>query len=232
MKATWPVILITVVVKGTLGQVDLQFLWDTMNFFGVFRPTFITKTDDLSHFPWVKVLTSSFIHCPDPVDMTDVSQHIQQLEQSQQVDVIIFLDVFHPSVLWQLSALLSKGVTFLVPKNQNFNLTLRLDTNLFLYEEVNKSINLFESYSIKAGPVITQEIGTWNQTDRLNIPIPGLWVRRYDLRGLLIRSTAVPYPAMCKFFFGKDNKIIGSSGYLQEILNQLQVLKIEEERHN
>ncbi len=73
------------------------------------------------------------------------------------------------------------------PKNVSKSLEtlpLRLDSNVYLYEELEKSIALYEAYRIgDTMPVTVRRVGTWHNYRGLRLTSPNLWERRRDLQG-------------------------------------------------
>ena len=69
------------------------------------------------------------------------------------------------------------------------NMSLKLNSNVLFYTiNGNDSVDLSESYTIKAGPLISHEVGNWNRSHGLLILEPNIWERRTNLRGVSLET--------------------------------------------
>ena len=81
------------------------------------------------------------------------------------------------------------------------NMLLKLNSNVLFYTIIgNDSVDLTEFYTIKAGPQISRQVGTWNRSHGLLIPEPNIWERRSNLGGISM-----------------DTCVIGSTGFLMKV---------------
>ena len=67
------------------------------------------------------------------------------------------------------------------------NISLRLDTRLYAYDEREDEIRLKERYAVMGTPVLNI-FGTWIRGKGLTIAESNIWERRTDLGGNSIRS--------------------------------------------
>jgi hypothetical protein len=112
-----------------------------------------------------------------------------------------------------------KDVYTLVPHNaiKPENLTLRLDSLLFLYKADEMGFGVYEAYSIKNRPVKIQNFCRWEPGSGLSVPVPNLWDRRKDLGGIEIRNAVLDWHDL--FNVGTDGS--QSTGLLPEIIETL-----------
>ena len=83
---------------------------------------------------------------------------------------------------------------YVIPKEAHLQgVALRLNSNVYLYAEMATVYTLYETYSIKAGPMVTQYVGRWSQGQGLSIPEPNVHVRRSNLRGIEIVNAVKTY---------------------------------------
>ncbi len=76
--------------------------------------------------------------------------------------------------------------------SQSFEkLPLRLDSNVYLFEEGEKSMTLFEAYRIDdTVPITIRNVGSWSPTKGLMLTMPNIWERRRNLEGFQVPISA------------------------------------------
>ena len=68
-------------------------------------------------------------------------------------------------------------------------MSLKLNSNVLFYTvNGNDSMDLSELYTIKAGPLISREVGTWDRSTGLMISEPNIWERRSNLGGVSMKT--------------------------------------------
>ncbi len=65
---------------------------------------------------------------------------------------------------------------------------------VYMYQATGEaSIDLYESYSILGGSIITQYVGSWSEENGLEIVEEDIWVRRENLRGTEVTTLPTTY---------------------------------------
>ncbi len=81
-----------------------------------------------------------------------------------------------------------------MPKKLSESLTtlpLRLDSNVYLFEELDELIALYEAYRIDdTTPITVKRIGTWTKLGGLGITFMNIWERRRNLQGFNVSISA------------------------------------------
>jgi hypothetical protein len=109
----------------------------------------------------------------------------------------------------------------LVPSQHFVKASLQLNSRLFLYKEDVAGFYIFEKYSIKAGPVITQNVGSWAFETGLKIPNPSIWERRANLRGTVLRDAVLDFSIFSQIQLDAKGQLHSISGISSDIMDQL-----------
>ena len=96
-------------------------------------------------------------------------------------------------LLGQLSRkfLTQQGMVFVpLDEMQVLKDKLRLDNNVVFYitDTTYERVNLIEVYTINSGHLIQKKLGFWNYMDGLKITKEGIWDRRSDLMGVILKN--------------------------------------------
>lgn len=153
-------------------------------------------------------------------------QHLNYLMDQEAVDFIIYLGVGMPPMknYSMFTKQFHTTVVHLMPFGSTFNIPLALDTLLFFYEDIGSSVQLYEKYQIRGGPLVQEMIGAWTKEDGLRITSPSIWKRRSNLRGASLRFT-VPrptYPVLHSVDISEEGEVLSYSGYFLEVLKELE----------
>ena len=115
-----------------------------------------------------------------------------------------------------------------MPDSYSDILKLRLDSNVIFFEELGPQIyRLEDTFSVKQGPKITLEIGTWEADAGFSLEKSlNRWERRVDLRGATLVNGFSVSGVWANFrrnengSVAKDGagNIVGSQGYFQDML--------------
>ena len=94
---------------------------------------------------------------------------------------------------------------------------LRLDTNIVSVEQNGGPDDylLKDIYSIKKGPQMRKEFGTWSKEAGLSVKVLNVYERRQNLGGIQLRDAILPYAKITKPNFDKNDNVIGSGGVFQ-----------------
>ena len=157
----------------------------------------------------------------------EIAEQIKKLHFGGIITTVIFLDNGHGKLLKILMnemRLFNKGLTGLLPEfdvTPELELTLRLDTLLYVYSTSGSTINLKEMYAVN-GKTIVSKIGTYKEEGGLTISTTNMWDRRTNMEGMEIRVATVSYPLLHELYYDKSNtSVIGGGGFFIEPLNIL-----------
>ena len=102
------------------------------------------------------------------------------------------------------------------------NISPRLDTRLYSYDEREDEIRVNERYAVMGTPVLNS-VGTWSRgTGRLAIPESNIWERRTDLRGAVVTVASIHIPLLHELYYDEsESEVIGGGGFFLEPLNYL-----------
>ena len=148
-----------------------------------------------------------------------VSNHLQQLFLSGDMTMAVFIDNGHQKLLDLLindRQLFNKGLTGLISEldvNVSHNLTLRLDSRLYIYKSEGNKFVLKETYALN-GKKKVQTVGTWRESTGLIVPTKSMWERRSNLEGMSIRVATVSSPPMEILYYDKSGESITAGGGL------------------
>ena len=87
--------------------------------------------------------------------------------------MIVFLGgLVIQSEMWNILESMNHRVVILIPMQETNQLKLRLDSKVFLFEELKSGFKISERYSIKSGPQMTHSVGLWSPENGLKVPTP------------------------------------------------------------
>ena len=105
------------------------------------------------------------------------------------------------------------------PLGQSQMLLQKLDSNIIFYERKDSNYNLVDIFAVNNGPPIVLQFGTWVEGKGLQLEKSmNRWERRTDLMGAKFVNTLWDNEIMAHFIYNENGTIIGSDGWLQEIL--------------
>ena len=111
-----------------------------------------------------------------------------------------------------------------MPEELQPHIPLRLDTRVLFYNKTNAGYALWESYRIKGGPTIKEDLIEWSPNpegirvlvDELN-PLE----RRGNLGGIALTNAALEWPRLYIATVNDRGTITGGSGYFPDVVSAL-----------
>ena len=223
------ILIVILFIITKLWEVEGQklFFADFLKVFNYANPVFIS-TDEFDQ----DIANTNMNSMTDLIRYTtdkeeeQVADHIQKLHLSDDLTMAVFIDNGHHKLLNLLInelKIFQKGITCLfsgADVTTNLNLTLRLDSRLYLYTSKGKLINLKEMYDVNAKKVISK-IGTWSENKGLSVRTTNMWERRTNLNGMLIRVATISYPLLHELHYDESGLLLSGKGLFLEPLNIL-----------
>ena len=147
--------MFTVMLQMASGQQHLEeFVDDMVMSISSNKPVFIFNPDETKHLEWTKLQTRTMMSATgnEPIDAVMIKNRLSFLMETDEVDSIFFLssglaDLIR-NVVNDLELLHSK-ISIVIPFGDSAGLMSRLNSQLYLYEILGDSINVFESYQIR-----------------------------------------------------------------------------------
>ena len=184
-------------------------------------PTVIVQ-DDIPEIcmilDWVLCLTTD-------LDIAEFKQQLDSYHQSRQQDSIIFIGrQGHEDLIMNLAthlpSLFSSNIPVFMPAEYTTFISLRLDSNVIFYEnERPGTYELVDTFAVKGGPPIVIPVGYWNIEEGVILKESmNRWDRRTDLKGANFYNCVYFHTWLAEFIRDKSGKIIGTKGYLQDVL--------------
>ena len=210
---------------STLGITDLTFVCGESNLPAI-RDIYFELSEAVS-MRCITYLGTEFIQ--------ETSNEVLNLDMSSSKSAVFFTGY---DILPVLANISSRGffqkdvISILDTKLLSASLQLRLDSKVFFYDVKSwNEVALTEKYAIKGGQPIFMEIGSWikgiglrySNTTKNQYLIFSLSTLRSDLMGATLVNAALEFPREVYFIRDNEGNIIGSTGYLQEILQALQL---------
>ena len=205
------------------------FFADVLRYFNIENPIVISRDELEEEFCITKMdySTTSLIRYTTNKDEEEVYHDLQKVVHSGDLTMIVFLDNGHQKLLEFLIndlQLFEKGLMVLISEadvQTGLNLTIRLDTQLYLYTSNGNTIALKEMYAVRR-EIKVQTIGTWKQNTGLTTTTSNIWERRNNLEGMVIRVATISWPLLQELQYDESGEsIIRGSGLFLEPLNIL-----------
>ena len=160
-----------------------------------------------------------------PVEHNDLADHIMKLYKERKQDSIFFastkikLQWFDYLVALEQSIFWTDCPIFMPMKYSNGFVSQKLDQNIIFYERQDLKYNLVDIFAVNRGPPIELKLGTWEKGAGVVFENKrNKWDRRTDLMGALFGNTLWSNDKMADFVYSENGTIIGSKGWLQDIL--------------
>ena len=209
-------------------EIEGHFFTDFLNCFIIENPVYIATDDfDQDLGDSSKDSTTALLRYTPNKDEEQLANHLQKLHILGDLTMVVFIYKGHQKLLDLLlndRQLFKKGLTGLVSESDvttGLNLTLRLDTRLYIYTSNAEIISLKEIYAVNGNNKV-QTIGTWREDKALTVPTTSMWERRTDLEGMVIRVATNSFPRLHELHYDESGEsIIGGSGFFLEPLNIL-----------
>ena len=117
-------------------------------------------------------------------------------------------------------SIMTSNYPVFMPISYQNDIQLRLDSNIIYYmDSGNGNYELYDIFAVKGGPSITMDIGKWNYNSGMKLSRSlNMWDRRTHLQGNTIINCFAFNPDWAEFIKDKNGIIIGSKGYVQDIL--------------
>ena len=96
---------------------------------------------------------------------------------------------------------------------------LRLNSNIFFYEEGDSKYNLKDIFAVNGGTPIVLDFGTWDSTNGMRLKKSlNRWERRTDLMGAEFVNAQWHNKGWAELIYDDNGTIVGSWGIFQEML--------------
>ena len=171
-------------------------------------------------------MSHSWILClPNNPDMNELTEHLIMSDKRRSLDGVIFIGDQYELVK-QLDtnapAMFRSNYPTFMPLEYSTFISLRLDSNIIFYEQQGPEYKLVDMFSVKGGPPITSELGTWDKIRGIKLMQKAdRWDRRTDLNGAEIVNSlnfGRNFGSFSRIIRDDKGKVVGSQGELQNLL--------------
>ena len=168
-----------------------------------------------------------------PHEARKIANHLQESRNEERINPVFLSNGDHLNLIQELknidSKIFSGSVGWILPGEFQPNVPLRLDTRILFYNKTSGGgYTLWESYRIKTGPAISEDLIEWSPqpggevrflTEHLNP-----WERRGNLNGVVLTNGVLEWPRL--FIANVDDSdgggaITGGTGYFPDVLSAL-----------
>ena len=231
--------LVTCITKVRSSDLPSNFVGDFIDNLGITDLTFVfgdTSIPSFSNIFNMSIITRfKWIYHSGPESMNETLSEIMGMQITSSNSAIFFdgcelmpvlngldsQDFFQKDIICMLNYELLSA-----------NLDWRLDSKVFFYDiKSTEKVTLTEKYAIKGGQPIVRELVAWmkdtgfrnSDPTQDHLSLKCLHSLRSDLMGVNLVNAAIEWPREVYFIRDSNGSIIGSTGYLQEILQALQL---------
>ena len=215
-------ICVSIVVGSTLGCDHSKFILEYANFYSISEITIVVNMEEVkepllhTYVTYISYGSSNF---------NEVLNTIREMKTDDETELIVFIGSDHGDLLQLLddeTDIFHSGVKSIIQRHPAVQFNFRLDTNIIFCKNEGSSVELSESYAIKKGPVITQQIGNWTSSSGLRISSPVLWERRSNLLKTQLIDTILAYSIVTQFSHNQQGDIEEQKGIFQDLFTLLQ----------
>ena len=163
-----------------------------------------------------------------PNEARPVANYLQESRNEHLHNPVFLSDGAHLDLIQELkntdSKIFSGNVGWILPGEFLPHVPLRLDTRILFYNKTRDGYTLWESYRIKEGPAVSEDLIEWS-------PHPGKtriltrhlnpWERRGNLDGVVLTNGVLEWPRLFIAGVDSDGATTGGTGYFPDVLSAL-----------
>ena len=201
------------------GDEDLSpFLENIINEWNFQSPTILAQ-EELPNL----CKSHSWILClPNDLELNELTEHLIMSDKRGKQDGIIFIGDQY-ELIEQLQtkapAMFRSNYPMFIPLEYSTLISLRLDSNIIFSEQQGPAYRLVDMFSVKGGPPIISELGTWDKIGGIKLKQKThRWDRRTDLSGAVIVNNLGNFGSYSRIIRDDKGKVVGSQGELQNLL--------------
>ena len=214
------IIILSLLSSANGLETDIAFFKDLLEFYNMKYPMIICRNIQDGGLEEMISLTTptSFISYDGDEEVEYVTDYVKETKYWGNIDSILFVGNGHQHLILTLvnhMKSFNSGITGVLHESEysDVNLTLALNTRLFVLEEEDSLMRVEEVYAVKGMP-INKIVGSWNETAGLVIDEPNIWKRRTDLNGVTLRATSLNFSTLHYL----NNEVTGGGGFFIEPL--------------
>ena len=131
---------------------------------------------------------------------------------------------FKPKLKTKLFQLNPAPDLWVIPLDHEWEIPLRLDSRVILYNGTDTGYSLYESYAVKGGAPITQKITEWHpkkEIARNEKLFEKILERRSNLNGAVIRYSWFHNPPFVRFVKDGSGSVVNYVGFYVDIFEEL-----------
>ena len=147
-------------------------------------------------------------------NLSQLADHLITVHNSSKPEGIIFLENEQNKELLELLTRISPSIfrtnsPVFMPREYVQIIKLRLDSNVIFYERKSRSkFSLFDTFTVKGGPLITLDIGKWDAKNGIRMQESvSRWERRKDLKGAEFINALAFNGVAARFIFEEIGKL-------------------------
>ena len=212
--------IVLIILKLALCCEDTRFILDYAHFYSKSEIVLVSHQDEIQD-P-IRQMSTAYIS----YESTGAESALEYIRHMQaDIEVLVFIGSDHADLLQLLvnrTAIFHSKVMSVMESHPTVLFNLRLDTNVVFCKKEKNSLRLYESYAIKRGPTMTQDIGYWSAESGIQVDAPILWERRSNLMNTQLLDTILPYSIVTQFKHDEEGEIVEKTGIFQDIFGLLQ----------
>ena len=209
------------IYHGSESQVIEAFIMDIIQTWQLQSPTIIIKED----LPEICMKHQRLLCMSDHQSTIELANHLASVHQHRKQDSLIIvghqgLENLVTYLTENTPSVWTSNYPVFMPTSYKSDIKLRLDSNIVFYSESEVGIyELFDIFSVKAGPSIEIEVGQWSVSTGMTLMSSmNRWDRRTNLQQTTFVNCFTYNGEMANFTRDENGTIVGSEGYFQEIL--------------
>ncbi len=215
-KVTAIILVLMTTAESEGGHLLAEFVADYLAFYGLGHAYLVTQDrescSDFNSFTCIEYSASNIV---------PTSRLVSSLASDKDSSLVFLAKQDHSALLEDLNrSVFRSAIPVFLEKPIRINLSLSLDSRVYLYTELSNSISLEETYAIKNGPLVTNQVGVWTAKSGLQIDTPQIWERRGDLRGVALIDSLLEFKPLAEYIYHGKN-LIGATGLFVDVLKAL-----------
>jgi hypothetical protein len=220
------ILLCTTLPSGSISAKWEHFFEDAVLHFDVHHPMILLPPGEQTPFDIMTKIHTYFAIYEPGINVETIAEHVLNMYAGDKLDMLFFLGEDPNPLLKHLNeklkSIFSKVIVF-IPfwVETKVDIKLRFDSNIYIYQDFDQGLQLYETYAVKDKPPVQLHIGSWTEEWGITVSSRFIWERRTNLFGINLRNIVLPFSFISIPVYDNENNIVSISGFFIDILTIL-----------
>jgi hypothetical protein len=219
-------LLCTTLPSGSISAKWEHFFEDAVHHFDVHHPMILLPLGSPTPLDIMAKIHTYFAIYKPSKNVETIAEHVLNMNGGDKLDMLFFLGEDPNPLLKHLNdklqSIFSKVIVF-IPfwEETKVDIKLRFDSKIYIYQDFDRGLQLYETYAVKDKPPVQLHMGSWTEEWGITVSSPFIWERRTNLFGIDLRNIVLPFSFTSIPVYDDEGNIVSISGFFIDILTIL-----------